>query len=57
LSAGGKGSAPRSYSVPLEEFDRRHEAIFGARPVKQKYVPPPLPDQPRAPSQDTDSTS
>jgi hypothetical protein len=55
--SAGKGSQPRPYSVPQEEFDRRHEAIFGARPAKERYIPPPLPDQNRAPSQDTDSTS
>jgi hypothetical protein len=43
LSAGGKGSAPRPYSVPQEEFNRRHEQIFGKRPAKAPYVPPPLP--------------
>ena len=26
---GGKGSAPRPYSVTQEEYDKRWEAIFG----------------------------
>jgi hypothetical protein len=39
----GKGSVPRPYSVPQEEFDRRHEQIFGKREPKPRYVPPPLP--------------
>lgn len=38
----GKGSAPRPYSVPREQFDANHEAIFGKRERKQ-WVPPPLP--------------
>jgi hypothetical protein len=39
----GKGSHPRPYSVPQEEFDARHERIFGRREPKPRYVPPPLP--------------
>lgn len=27
----GKGSKPRPYSVPLSEFDRNHERIFGRK--------------------------
>lgn len=38
----GKGSAPRPYSIPKEDFDARHEAIFG-KPKRERYVPPPLP--------------
>lgn len=38
----GKGSAPRPFSVPQDEFGARHEAIFGKRERRQ-YVPPPLP--------------
>jgi hypothetical protein len=43
LSAGGKGSAPRGYSVPLEKFDDAFERTFGKKPPKPRYVPPPLP--------------
>lgn len=38
----GKGSAPRPYSVPPEEFGARFDSIFGKR-ERQEYVPPPLP--------------
>ena len=40
----GKGSRPRPFSVPLKELAARHEVIFGAKPQKEQYVPPPLPD-------------
>jgi hypothetical protein len=40
----GKGSRPRPFSVPLKELDARHEAIFGVKPKREQYVPPPLPD-------------
>lgn len=40
----GKGSRPRPFSIPLEEMDKRHETIFGAKPPKERYVPPPLPE-------------
>ena len=32
----GKGSKPRPFSVPREEFGSNHETIFG------KYIPPYL---------------
>jgi hypothetical protein len=38
-----KGSRPRPFSIPLKELDARHEVIFGKRPPKEQYVPPPLP--------------
>lgn len=38
-----KGSRPRPFSVPLTELDAKHEAIFGAKPKKEQYVPPSLP--------------
>jgi hypothetical protein len=25
-------------------MDARHEAIFGVKPKKEQYIPPPLPD-------------
>ena len=41
----GKGSRPRPFSIPLEEMDKRHETIFGVKPPKERYVPPPLPEE------------
>ena len=32
---GGKGSAPRPYSVTQEEYDNRWDAIFGRKPVNE----------------------
>jgi hypothetical protein len=31
MSDGGKGSAPRPFSVPKEEFDNRWDEIFGKK--------------------------
>jgi hypothetical protein len=31
--------------VSPEELAQRHESIFGKKPPKQPYVPPPLPDE------------
>ena len=39
-----KGSRPRPFSVPMEQRDANHEAIFGKKPPKEQYVPPPLPE-------------
>jgi hypothetical protein len=39
-----KGSRPRPYSVSQEEFGNRLEGIFGSKPKKEQYVPPPLPE-------------
>ena len=39
-----KGSSPRPFSVSQEEFGNRMDAIFGKKPPKEPYVPPPLPD-------------
>lgn len=39
-----KGSRPRKYSVPLKEFDKAYDTIFGQKPKKEQYVPPPLPE-------------
>ena len=44
MSDGGKGSAPRPYSVKFEDFDNSYDTIFGKK-VKQQYIPPPLPDE------------
>ena len=39
-----KGSRPRPFSVSQEEFGQNLENIFGSKPKKEQYVPPPLPD-------------
>ena len=31
---GGKGDAPRPFSIPKEQFDKNFEAIFGKKPAK-----------------------
>jgi hypothetical protein len=31
MSDGGKGSKPRPFSVPKEEFDERFDTIFGKK--------------------------
>ena len=31
---GGKGDAPRPFSVDLEKFDKQFDAIFGKKEVK-----------------------
>lgn len=38
----GKGSSPRPFSVPPEEFGKSFEGIFGKR-ERVPYIPPPLP--------------
>jgi hypothetical protein len=40
----GKGSRPRPFSVTQEEFGNNLESIFGKKPPKERYVPPPLPE-------------
>lgn len=40
-----KGSRPRASTVSPQELAQRHESIFGKKPPKQPYVPPPLPDE------------
>jgi hypothetical protein len=40
-----KGSRPRPSVVSPEELAQRHESIFGKKPPKQPYVPPPLPNE------------
>lgn len=39
-----KGTRPRPSVVSQEELAARHSAIFGAKPPKERYVPPPLPE-------------
>ena len=39
-----KGSRPRPSIVSQEELAARHAEIFGEKPPKPRYVPPPLPE-------------
>ena len=41
----GKGSRPRPFSIPLSEYNNRLDTIFGEKPKKEPYVPPPLPEE------------
>ena len=38
------GSRPRPSIVSQEELAARHSEIFGEKPPKPRYVPPPLPE-------------
>ena len=38
-------SRPRKATVNQEELATRHESIFGKKPPKERYVPPPLPPE------------
>ena len=39
-----KGSRPRPLSIPLDELNNRLDNIFGEKPKKERWVPPPLPE-------------
>ena len=39
-----KASRPRQSIVSQEELAARHSEIFGEKPPKPRYVPPPLPE-------------
>jgi hypothetical protein len=39
-----KGSRPRPLSIPLDELNNRIDSIFGKKPKKERWVPPPLPE-------------
>ncbi len=39
-----KGTRPRPSVISQEEIAARHEAIFGKKEPKARWVPPPLPD-------------
>lgn len=49
-----KGSRPRPFSVSLEEYNSRLDTIFGEKPKKEQYVPPPLPDMTEEPTKNVD---
>lgn len=38
MSHGGKGDTPRPFSVSQEEWQSRHEAIFGKKSARVPYV-------------------
>ena len=38
-----KGSRPRPFSVRPTEFNTNMDRIFGEKPKREQYVPPPLP--------------
>lgn len=44
MSHGGKGDSPRPFSVSQDEFNDRHEAIFGKKPPRVPYVYVPATD-------------
>jgi hypothetical protein len=52
MSDGGKGSAPRPFSVPREEFGNNHETIFGKKPPRVPYVYVPPETEYQAPDTD-----
>jgi hypothetical protein len=35
---GGKGVAPRPLSIPMEEFDKNFDAIFGVNKLAEKII-------------------
>jgi hypothetical protein len=39
-----KGSRPRPFSIGQEELGNRIESIFGKKPPRTQYIPPPLPE-------------
>jgi hypothetical protein len=39
-----KGSRPRPPSVSLAEYNKNLDIIFGEKPKKEQYIPPPLPE-------------
>lgn len=40
---GGKGDTPRPLGVPMEQFDKNFEAIFGKKADKPQPVIEPIP--------------
>ncbi len=39
----GKGSKPRPFSVSQKDYSESFDTIFGKKPPKERWVPPPLP--------------
>ena len=44
-----KGSRPRPMSIPIDELNNKLDTIFGAKPPKPRWVPPPLPEDMQGP--------
>jgi len=38
-----KGSRPRPLSIKPSEFNANMDRIFGEKPKRERYIPPPLP--------------
>lgn len=55
MSDGGKGSAPRPYSVKFKDFDNSYDTIFGKK-KREQYIPPPLPKEQKFEGNVKDST-
>jgi hypothetical protein len=45
-----KGSRPRKSTIGQEELANRYDSIFGKKPPKEPYIPPPLPPELQKPS-------
>lgn len=45
-----KGSRPRPFSVTQNEFSSNFDNIFGQKPAKPQWTPPPLPEEFNKPS-------
>jgi len=39
-----QGSRPRPFSIPIEELNSRLDTIFGVKPPKPRWIPPPPPE-------------
>jgi hypothetical protein len=50
----GKGDRPRPFSISQREYADRMEAIFGKKPPKERYVPPPIPEMNTEPKKTID---
>jgi hypothetical protein len=40
-----KGDRPRPPSIPLSEYNKNLDTIFGVKEPKARWVPPPLPEE------------
>ena len=38
-----KGDRPRPPSIPLSEYNKNLDTIFGVKEPKARWIPPPLP--------------
>lgn len=51
MSAGGKGHAPRPFSVGKDEYAANWDRIFGKKPQPQAPAPAPAPEPADEPPQ------